>query len=74
MTIPEDHGALARLLVSITDLHPDNDAKTRIDPFTEQLDAADLIYWSGNPRHPGWKLTEAGARIVEAAAGGSSDD
>lgn len=55
---------LARLLVAVTDLHPDNDMRVRIDATSEMLSAAGLVYWSGSPANPGWKLTEAGADIV----------
>lgn len=65
MRLPDDPRDLSRLLVSVTDLHPDNDAHVRRDVTTELLEAADLITWSAGPLHPGWKLTPAGAAIIQ---------
>lgn len=66
MSIPDDPRDVARLLVAVTDRHPDNDMRVRVDATSEMLAAADLIYWSGSPIHPGWRLTEAGVGIVQA--------
>ena len=64
MILPDDPRDVARLLVAVTDRHPDNDMRVRLDATSELLAAADLIRWSGSPIHPGWRLTEAGAAIV----------
>jgi hypothetical protein len=66
MNLPANPRDLSRLLVAVTDLHPDNDLRVRHDATQEALSAAGLIRWSGSPKRPGWKLTEAGAEIVQA--------
>lgn len=55
---------LARILTAVTDPHPDNDSRMRMDPLAEELHAADLIRWSGSPKTPGWRLTATGYDIV----------
>lgn len=66
MNLPDNPADLARLILAVTDLHPDNDMKTRMEPLTEALHAAGWIRWSGSPAHPGWTLDEKGAALLRS--------